>query len=314
MREKKALIPLILLCAGLLVALYLIQPDSILMRYLNPPEEPDQPEDPKDPQGPGTPDDPGKPEEPSGPDQPTDPDDPGRDDPVTPVDPPDDPSQEYRYAVDVSDYLDAINWVQDTEDVLVVNKKKPLGGEYIPPDLVMLDTSDTLGHKEIQLDARAASALKAMILCMRAEGIRDAFVTSAYRSYAYQKNLFQWYIQKEMEADRSLTKAQAQEKVLTYSAAPGTSEHQSGLCVDFMTTTMRDLDETFEQTAAFSWLEENACQFGFILRYPKGKEDVTGYKYEPWHYRYVGRELAMAVRQSGLPLEAYLATQSSQIG
>ena len=91
-----------------------------------------------------------------------------------------------------------------------------------------------------------------------------------------------------------------------YSAKAGQSEHHTGLCVDLMTEDMKQLDETFANTRAFAWLRENACRFGFILRYPKEKETVTGYCYEPWHYRFVGTEAATEMRERNLTLEEYL--------
>ena len=99
----------------------------------------------------------------------------------------------------------------------------------------------------------------------------------------------------------------AQKVVLSDLAYPGTSEHQTGLCVDFVTSaTGDDVVEAFEYTAAFAWLQNNAYKFGFILRYPKDKVDTTGYTYEPWHYRFVGREAATDMCLSGLCLEEYL--------
>ena len=95
---------------------------------------------------------------------------------------------------------------------------------------------------------------------------------------------------------------------MTYSARPGTSEHQTGLCVDFMTNTMTELDNSFERSRAFEWLTENAYRFGFILRYPKDKEDVTGYNYESWHYRFVGRSAATVIHEKNETLEEYLET------
>ncbi|MBR2312859.1 MAG: M15 family metallopeptidase, partial [Clostridia bacterium] len=154
--------------------------------------------------------------------------------------------------------------------------------------------------------ATTAAALKAMLLCMRAEGITDTFVTSGYRSYTYQSQLFAFYIQQEMSQNAALSREQATAIVERYSSRPGYSEHQSGLCVDLMTTTMGNLDESFERTEAFAWLKENAAQFGFILRYPKDKEHVTGYAYEPWHYRFVGRAAALEIAAAGITLEEYL--------
>ena len=149
-------------------------------------------------------------------------------------------------------------------------------------------------------------ALTAMMREMRAAGYTDVYVTSAYRDYSYQVSLFNTYINKEMAADRTLTEAQAREKVLMYSAAPGTSEHQSGLCVDFITSEMTDLDESFATYPVYTWLRENAHKFGFILRYPEDKVDVTGYSYEPWHYRFVGQRAAAEIYLSGECLEEYL--------
>ena len=141
---------------------------------------------------------------------------------------------------------------------------------------------------------------------MRAAGFTDVYVTSAYRDYSYQVSLFNTYINREMAADRTLTESQAREKVLTYSAAPGTSEHQSGLCVDFITSTMADLDESFATYPVYKWLRENAHKFGFILRFPEDKVSITGYSYEPWHYRFVGQAAAAEIYLSGECLEEYL--------
>ncbi len=234
---------------------------------------------------------------PDHPDTPTDPDE-----PQNPTDPTD-PEPPYRYSADIEAYLAAIG---QSYEGLLVNKNVPLGENYIPDNLVTLDTSDTLYGKSVQLEATAAAALKAMLLCMRADGIRDTYVTSGYRSYRYQLQLQNRYIGEEMAKNSSLTREQALAIVLTYSAEAGKSEHQSGLCIDFMTLAMQELDESFEDTAAFRWLAENACQFGFILRYPKGEEGITGYKYEPWHYRFVGRDAAVAIQRGGLTLEQYL--------
>ena len=216
------------------------------------------------------------------------------------------PEKPYEYASDIDTYLPAIEYVQDKEDVLLLNKNHSKSATYVPDALVSLDASYTFYGKEIELDATTAMALSAMLLCMRADGITDTFVTSGYRSYKYQSSLFSGYIQEEMQKDPSLSEAQATALVSTYSARAGQSEHQSGLCVDLITTTMGSLNQSFENTRAFAWLQENAAQFGFILRYPKGKEDITGYIYEPWHYRFVGREMALEITAQGLTLEEYL--------
>ncbi len=216
----------------------------------------------------------------------------------------------------------------DSRYLLLANKISPMGETYVPEDLVNL-TSPTYMGKEVQLNRKASQALDAMLAEMRADGVEGTSVTSAYRSYAYQTSLFNQYLineQKGISTDAynalgadyikehytdkgisALNAADARRVVLTYSAAPGTSEHQTGLCVDFMTLEMNgQLTTAFENTAAFAWLRDNAFRFGFILRYPKGKENITGYTYEPWHFRFVGREAATDIHFGGLTLEEYL--------
>ena len=216
------------------------------------------------------------------------------------------PTEPYDYACDVSDYLAAMEYAPAKEEILLLNKAHAKSASYAPPTLVEMSRSDTLYGKEVLLEPTTAAALTAMLLCMRADGITDAYATSGYRSYTYQSQLFALYVNQEMSKNPSLTRDQATALVEVYSARPGYSEHQSGLCVDLMTTTMGNLDKSFENTAAFAWLQENAAQFGFILRYPKEKEAITGYTYEPWHYRFVGKATALEITAAGITLEEYL--------
>ena len=322
MGEKKQIVPLLLTIVLLCGVLYAVHPNGLmswLPDYLDRLEQPpvSTPTDPKDPVDPSkdptdNPSTPVTPDPPTSDDPPVTPDPPepsvDPDEPEEPDEPeqPDEPKQPYRYSYDISAYLDAIYTVYD--DVLLVNKSHPLGASYVPADLVPLDSKLTNGGKWIQLDRTAAEALTAMMLCMRADGIDDVFVTSGYRSYNNQKQLQNYYVTQERQKDPSLSRAEALEIVRTYSAEEGKSEHQSGLCVDFITKGMNnELDNAFEDYPAFEWLQQNACQFGFILRYPKDKVNVTKYSYESWHYRFVGRDLAMAIAESGLTLEEYLA-------
>ena len=115
-------------------------------------------------------------------------------------------------------------------------------------------------------------------------------IISGYRSYDTQKRLFNKY--KKIDGEKTAN---------TYSAKPGYSEHQTGLAFD-----LGCIDHSFEDTMESKWLEENAHLYGFIIRYPKGKENVTGYIYEPWHVRYVGLEHAKKIKESGMCLEEYL--------
>ena len=115
-----------------------------------------------------------------------------------------------------------------------------------------------------------------------------------YRSYEYQVNLYNKYVENDgiKEAD-------------TYSARPGYSEHQTGLCVDVYDG---EIDYTnFEKSDSYNWMQENAYKYGFILRFPKGKENLTGYQYESWHYRYVGKKIAKYIKENDLTLEEYYA-------
>lgn len=204
--------------------------------------------------------------------------------------------------------------------LLLANKKNALGEGYAPSDLVAINKAFTMqdSSKEYKLQAKAAEAVEKMLRAMHTAGYTDVLVTSAYRTYAYQKNLFDYYISVEKGKNPNLSQAELESKVLTYSAKPGTSEHQTGLCVDlFVSSCMRELenyghegtknDVGFAETEAFKWLKTHAHEYGFILRYPEDKVNITGYQYESWHYRYVGIDAAYEISQNGLTLEEYIA-------
>ena len=210
------------------------------------------------------------------------------------------PSYDYG-GLDISAYESSIDPENGEDYLILANKETPLGESYSPEDLVRVECRT---NKTMYLRNDAERALYAMMLHMGADGIDDVFVTSAYRSYSYQVGLFDRYVNNHMS--EGMSREEAEQAALEYSAKPGTSEHQTGLCLDFMTDDMRDLDESFEDTAAFRWLSQNAYKYGFILRYPEDKVDTTGYKYEPWHYRFVGRTAAAEIYNSGLCLEEYL--------
>lgn len=201
--------------------------------------------------------------------------------------------------------------------LVLVNKQNTVGADFVPSDLVDIDTSYTTGGKAIQLEKTVLEAVIKMLDAMKDDGITNVTITSAYRTYEYQKKLFDSYCAKESEAHPTWSEDRVKEEVLTYSAAPGTSEHQTGLCVDLFTTEMEGLynygsetknpyDKGFAETEAFEWLSENAHKYGFILRFPENKTGVTGYSYESWHYRYVGVEAASEIYEQGITLEEYL--------
>lgn len=174
--------------------------------------------------------------------------------------------------------IERINGVVYVNGILIANKTYPLPESYYPGGL----TGETeSAYYEMQGDASA-------------EGI-SIWCKSGFRSYVDQRIIYADYAQRDgnAAADR-------------YSARPGHSEHQSGMALD-----LNSLDLSFADTNEGIWLKNNSWKYGFIIRYPEGKEGVTGYIYEPWHVRYVGKENAKAIYDSGLCLEEYLGITSS---
>ena len=136
-------------------------------------------------------------------------------------------------------------------------------------------------------------------------GITDLAVQSAYRTYATQKK--NYWIEVAEHRTNGVSELKAQYAANMVVKRPGYSEHHLGLAFDLGGNGNFNLNQNFENTAAFKWLIEHCHEYGFILRFPKGKEDITGVIYEPWHYRYVGVEAATAIMEGGLCLEEYLA-------
>lgn len=186
--------------------------------------------------------------------------------------------------------------------LLLVNKETPLDETFVPEDLTNLVNTRKDGRNTQQMVYTAAMALEALFIEMKAAGYTDVSVTSAYRSFEYQGTLFNNYVNNEMAGGAS--REEAEIAANTYSARPGTSEHQSGLCCDMHN--LGSASQAFKDQEAYLWLLENAWKFGFIIRFPEGKEDVTGYMFEPWHYRFVGRYHAEKIYNYGLCLEEYL--------
>lgn len=154
-----------------------------------------------------------------------------------------------------------------------------------------------------RVDARIADNVKRMIADARNEGITLSIV-SAYRSVERQTELYADKVEEFINAGKD-TEA-AKEVAATIVARPGTSEHHTGLALDIVTPSGMALEESFENTPAFRWLDKNAHRYGFVLRYPKDKQDITGIIYEPWHYRFVGEEHATQMKERGLVLEEYI--------
>ena len=176
----------------------------------------------------------------------------------------------------------------DKIDVLV-NKNNKLPEDYVPNDLETIDIKYSYENKMLRKEAKEMfEKLSSDALAL---GYRIV-ATSAYRPYDYQKDLYDYYV-----------KEKGQDYADLCSARPGFSEHQTGLAVD-VEGSNRSYDD-FEEAYEFEWMKENAHKYGFILRYPKGKEKITGFKYEPWHYRYVGIEMATYIYENNLTLEEY---------
>ena len=210
----------------------------------------------------------------------------------------------YDYQIDMKPYENAITASGKTY-LTLVNKENPCGTDYVPEDLSVIPAELTLYGKEVQMEPAAALAAEALIRELHAAGFEDIRITSGYRSYEYQQILFNTYLGNEMKKHPDWTLEQCSAEVLTYSALPGESEHQTGLCVDLISTENVVLDEAFAQRPAYAWLVDHAHFFGFILRYPEGKEGITGYSYEPWHFRFVGLETAAKIHKKGLTLEEF---------
>lgn len=209
-----------------------------------------------------------------------------------------------RYAVDVAEYLDAIEPESD-EYLTLVSPASPLSGDYVPDDLVDCGFTRDDGRDTQQLREKAAKALAAWMAESDALGKRNGIaVTSGYRSYASQKSLFNWYC--DQYQNKFATRAEVEEYVSTFSNPPGASEHQTGLCMDISNLSFSS--DEFAGTPEAEWLAESCWKFGFILRYPKEKTEITGIQYEPWHFRYVGRYHAMKMRETGQCLEEYVKT------
>lgn len=211
---------------------------------------------------------------------------------------------------DLTEYESCMNPEGEYRDafLLLVNRDNPVEYNSYDPASAHYTPEEHGVYKEFWLEPNAGKALEAMMLEMKSAGFKNVFVTSGYRSYNYQTRIYNGYIADEMAKDPSLSYEEAQAIVDTYSAVPGYSEHQTGLCVDFMITDMVELTNEFADREVYDWLCANAWKFGFILRYPEDKVGVTGYSYESWHWRFVGRTHALAMLRSGMCFEEYLAS------
>lgn len=180
--------------------------------------------------------------------------------------------------------------------LILVNKQNPVEANYKPEDLVSIkyyasDRSEASRY----MRKEAADHFHTLVETAKTKGF-EIVMTTAYRSYDFQKQLYDNYVATE-----------GQEAADTFSAKPGRSEHQTGLSTDVSSPSVNySISNEYGDTEEGKWLAENAHQFGFIIRFPKGKEDITGYQYEPWHIRYVGETVAEEIYKKDITLEEFL--------
>lgn len=180
---------------------------------------------------------------------------------------------------------------------VLVNKAFSLPNPYVPKDLVEPNVQFTFKEslEKRKMRKEAAEALEKLFEAAKKDGLPLAGV-SAYRSYETQTTLYNNYVKKDGEAAAN-----------RYSAKPGQSEHQTGLAIDVSGSNGKcAATDCFGNLPEAKWLKEHVAEFGFIIRYPKGKESITGYQYEPWHIRYVGVDIAKEIDKRGITLEEYL--------
>ncbi len=181
--------------------------------------------------------------------------------------------------------IDVTSW-----EYILASADHPLPDGYAPPDI------SHVGSREIPCDSRIADALYSFAVDCQEAG-NEVYLSSAYRSYSEQKSLFDAKVEDY-----------GYEEAARIVLPPGTSEHQTGLCCD-ITDIYRSpkTPSVLEQTETFQWLNAHCEQYGFILRYPEDKQEITDIIYEPWHFRYVGKEAAKYIKDNNLCLEEFLA-------
>ena len=180
---------------------------------------------------------------------------------------------------------------RNTEKILV-NKHYYLEDNFVPENLEKINNNYSLNN--MKLVNVAKEAFEEMAKEAKKEKL-NIIAMSTYRSYDYQVNLYNRYVRTD-----------GKEAADTYSGRPGHSEHQTGLAVDVYNG--KENYTNFEKTKEFIWMQEHAHEFGFILRFPKDKENETGYVYESWHYRYVGKDIAKYIKEHNISFEEYYAT------
>ncbi len=202
---------------------------------------------------------------------------------------------ELNFATNLIMYEKYMNPGNTDEYLILINREHTLEATDSPQDMIaVVDTRKDPGRATQYMREYAAKALEAMFIELRAAGFEDVGVTSAYRSYSYQGQLYSNYVA-----------ANGKEAADKFSMPAGQSEHQTGLAADLHN--LPSASTAFKNEPAYEWLRENCWKFGFILRYPEDKYDITTIQFEPWHYRFVGRYHAKRIYEMNMCLEEYLA-------
>lgn len=194
--------------------------------------------------------------------------------------------------LDKKQYEDMHETINLNKINILVNKHNYLKEDYVPENLKSL--SSTYALSNMKMVEEAANAFESLSKDASKENYK-VIAMSTYRSYEYQVDLYNKYV-----------KSDGKDAADTYSGRPGNSEHQTGLAVDVYNQT--ETYTNFEKTEEYDWMQENAYKYGFILRFPKDKENETGYEFESWHYRYVGKDIAKYIHKHNITLEEYIAT------
>ena len=187
---------------------------------------------------------------------------------------------------------------------MIVNKENRLSRDYKPKNLVKIEPKvkgNVDPNRKIYINEEVLELWLLLVEDAKKEGY-EFYISSCYRSYDYQRELFDYYLKKE-----------GLFKTLSRVALPGTSEHQTGLAFDyFFVRDEKNHYDMAEDDPEYIWIKENAHKYGFIIRYPRGKEDITGYTYEPWHLRFVG-EAANYIHDNNITLEEYVNKKAKKM-
>lgn len=201
----------------------------------------------------------------------------------------------------------------DIDVNLDVIDEKPIDSSINDWNLILVNKDNLIPHdykmeyvrvdSKWDVDSRIKESLELMLLAARNEGLNPV-ICSAYRNTEYQTLLFNKKVQEYKR--KGFSQESAEQQAALWVTNPGTSEHEIGLAIDIVERSYQVLDERQENTAVQKWLMEHCYEYGFILRYPTNKKDITKINYEPWHYRYVGVKDAMVIKEKGFCLEEYI--------